>query len=104
MEKNVILDIIEEKKENDKNSDSDIEKEIFEQQMKVRNPNIPESLKTPENSQKRIIMIHSKKNSSKLILDNDSLADVNIEMHESKNSFNNDSIEKKIHLPKNYNT
>ena len=94
MEKNVILDIIEEKKENDKNSDSDIEKEIFEQQMKVRNPNIPESLKTPENSQKRIIMIHSKKNSSKLVLDNDSINEINTEIYDSKNSINIDTHEK----------
>ena len=94
MEKNVILDIIEEKKENDKNSDSDIEKEIFEQQMKVRNPNIPESLKTPENSQKRIIMIHSKKNSSKLVLDNNSINDINTEIYDSKNSINVDTHEK----------
>ena len=98
MDKGVILELIDEKKELDKNSNSDldIEKQIFEQQMSVKDPNIPEGLKTPENSQNTMIKIHSKKNSSKLILDNDSLADVNIEMHESKNSFNNDSIEKKI--------
>ena len=98
MDKGVILELIDEKKELDKNSNSDldIEKQIFEQQMSVKDPNIPEGLKTPENSQNTMIKIHSKKNSSKLILDNDSLADVNIEMHESKNSFNNDIIEKKI--------
>ena len=98
MDKGVILELIDEKKELDKNSNSDldIEKQIFEQQMSVKDPNIPEGLKTPENSQNTMIKIHSKKNSSKLILDNDSLADVNIEMHESKNSFNNDCIEKKI--------
>ena len=94
MDKGVILELIDEKKELDKNSNSDldIEKQIFEQQMSVKDPNIPEGLKTPENSQNTMIKIHSKKNSSKLILDNDSLADVNIEMHESKNSFNNDNI------------
>ena len=101
MDNGVILELVEEKKELDKDSDSeqDIEKQIFEQQMSVKDPNIPEGLKTPENSQNRIYKINSKKNSSKLILDNDSLADINIENRDSKNSFNNNdcnSIERKI--------
>ena len=96
MDKKTILELIEEKKELDKNSDSDLEKQIYEQQMNVRNPNIPESLKTPENSQKKIIKVNSKKNNSKLILDNDSPIDLNSEICDSKNSFNIDSIEKRI--------
>ena len=101
MDNGVIVELVEEKKELDKDSDSeqDIEKQIFEQQMSVKDPNIPEGLKTPENSQNRIYKINSKKNSSKLILDNDSLADINIENRDSKNSFNNNdnnSIERKI--------
>ena len=51
MDKEPFLELIEEKKDND--SDIDIEKQIYEQQTKVRNPNIPESLKTPETSQKK---------------------------------------------------
>ena len=96
MDKEAFVELIEEKKELDQNSDSDIEKQIFEQQMSVRNPNIPESLKTPENSQKNIIKLHSKINHSRLILDNDSPIDINSEINDSKNSFNNDSLEKKI--------
>ena len=63
MDKGVILELIDEKKELDKNSNSDldIEKQIFEQQMSVKDPNIPEGLKTPENSQNIMIKIHSKK-------------------------------------------
>ena len=94
MEKNVVLDIIEEKKELEKNSDSDIENQIFEQQLKVRNPNIPESLKTPENSQKKLFKVYANKNSSKLILDNDSINDINTELYDSKNSLNADIHEK----------
>jgi len=82
MEKEAILELIDEKKELDKDSDSDIEKQIYEQQMNVRNPNIPESLKTPENSQKKIIKVNSKKNNSKLILDNDSPIDLNSEIYD----------------------
>ena len=80
MDNGVIVELVEEKKELDKDSDSeqDIEKQIFEQQMSVKDPNIPEGLKTPENSQNRIYKINSKKNSSKLILDNDSLVKVKI--------------------------
>ena len=96
MDKEAFVELIEEKKELDQNSDSDIEKQIFEQQMSVRNPNIPESLKTPENSQKNLIKLHSKINHSRLILDNDSPIDINSEINDSKNSFNNDSLEKKI--------
>jgi hypothetical protein len=55
MDKGAILELVEEKKELDQNSDSDIEKQIYEQQTNVRNPNIPESLKTPENSQKKFL-------------------------------------------------
>ena len=57
MDKGVILELIDEKKELDKNSNSDldIEKQIFEQQMSVKDPNIPEGLKTPENSQNTMI-------------------------------------------------
>ena len=61
MDNGVILELVEEKKELDKDSDSeqDIEKQIFEQQMSVKDPNIPEGLKTPENSQNRIYKINS---------------------------------------------
>ena len=93
MIKGTSLEIIEENKDTDKNTDSDIEKQIFEQQIKVKNPNIPESLKTPENSSNKIIKVN-KKTSSKLILDNDLPFDINSENYDSKNSFNNDSLEK----------
>ena len=93
MEKNVTLDIIGEKKENEKNSDSDIENEVFHQYLNVKNPNIPESLKTPENSQKKLISIFPK-NSSKLILDNESINEVSQEILDSKNSLNIDSHDK----------
>ena len=96
MDKGAILELVEEKKELDQNSDSDIEKQIYEQQMNVRNPNIPESLKTPENSQKKIFKVIPKKNNSRLKLDNDSPIDLNSEIYDSRNSFNNDSIDKKI--------
>ena len=66
MDKEPFLELIEEKKDND--SDIDIEKQIYEQQTKVRNPNIPESLKTPETSQKKIIKIKNNiKNKNKNI-------------------------------------
>lgn len=93
MIKGTSLEIIEENKDTDKYTDSDIEKQIYEQQIKVKNPNIPESLKTPENSSKKIIKV-SKKTSSKLVLDNDLPIDFNSENYDSKNSFNNDSLEK----------
>ena len=96
MDKGGCLELIEEKKELDFNYDSDIEKQIYDQQSNVRNPNIPESLKTPENSQKKIIKISSKNNNSKLILDNDSPFDLNSEQYDSKNSFNNDTVEKRF--------
>ena len=96
MDKGAILELVEEKKELDQNSDSDIEKQIYEQQTNVRNPNIPESLKTPENSQKKIFKVIPKKNNSRLKLDNDSPIDLNSEIYDSRNSFNNDSIDKKI--------
>jgi MFS family permease len=83
MDKEPFLELIEEKKDND--SDIDIEKQIYEQQTKVRNPNIPESLKTPETSQKKMIKI---KNSSKLILDNDH----DSEIYESIISLNDPKI------------
>ena len=94
MIKGTNLEIIEENKDTDKNTDSDIEKQIFQQQMKVKNPSIPESLKTPENSSKKLINTGVKKTSSKLVLDNDSPFDINSENFDSKNSLNNDSIEK----------
>ena len=86
MDKEPFLELIEEKKDND--SDIDIEKQIYEQQTKVRNPNIPESLKTPETSQKKMIKI---KNSSKLVLDNDH----DSEIYESIISLNDPKIKKK---------
>ena len=88
MEKEAILELIEEKKELDKDSDSDIEKQIYEQQMNVRNPNIPESLKTPETSQKKMIKI---KNSSKIVLDNDH----DSEIYESIISLNDPKIKRR---------
>ena len=86
MDKEPFLELIEEKKDND--SDIDIEKQIYEQQTKVRNPNIPESLKTPETSQKKIIKI---KNSSKLVLDNDH----DSEIYESIISLNDPKIKRR---------
>ena len=96
MDKEPVLELINEKQELDRDSGSDIEKQIFEQQMSVRNPNIPESLKTPENSQKRLIKMNFIGNNSRLILDNDSPIDVNSEINDIKNPINHESLEKKI--------
>jgi len=86
MDNEPFLELIEEKKDN--NSDIDIEKQIYEQQTKVRNPNIPESLKTPETSQKKIIKI---KNNSKIVLDNDH----DSEIYESITSLNDPKIKRR---------
>ena len=89
MDKEPFLELIEEKKDND--SDIDIEKQIYEQQTKVRNPNIPESLKTPETSQKKLIKINLLKNSLKLVLDKEH----DSEIYESIISLNDPKIKRR---------
>ena len=81
MNNEINIEFIDEK--NEYNYISDIDDEIYEQQFNVKNPKIPDSLKTPELSQKRIM--HIKKKSK---LDNESqidlMSDVNI--YSSRNS------------------
>ena len=95
MDNKVYFELIENKDDKNNNTDLDIEEEIYDQQVNVKNPNIPESLKTPENSQNRIIKINK---NSKLILDNESHIDNNSEIFDSKNSFNNETYGKKRNI------
>ena len=60
--KQIILEFINENSEESKNEkiDSDLENEFYEQDFDVKSPKIPESLKTPEPSQKQILEIRKK--------------------------------------------
>ena len=87
MNREVTLELIDEKSETDKNEKncvSDIEYDIYDQQMSVRNPIIPDSLRTPEASQKRILKVNKKQSK----LDNISQIDLNseINIYSSRNS------------------
>ena len=62
MKKQITLEYIDENSEESKNEkiDSDLENELYEQDFDVKSPKIPDSLKTPEPSQKRILDIRKK--------------------------------------------
>ena len=70
MKKEIPLTVIDSKNENEQDerldSDSYLENDLYDEQSDVRNPKIPDSLKTPEPSKKQLIQI--KKIPSKLSL------------------------------------
>ena len=82
MKKQLNLEFIDESNEN--NYNSDLYNEIYEQQPNVRNPKIPDSLRTPEPSQKKLFQINKKLSK----LDNESQIDLNsdINIYSSRNS------------------
>ena len=86
MKKGITLEVIELKSDDEvkmENLDSDLENEFYEQPSNIKNPEIPDSLKTPEISQKKILKVGNKQ--SKLDV---SLLDLNSEsnINSSKNT------------------
>ncbi len=84
MKKQLTLEFIDENNENNNKTDYDLYDEIYEQQLNVRNPKIPDSLQTPEPSQKKIFQMKGKVSK----LDNESQIDLNsdINIYSSRNS------------------
>ena len=83
MEKQITLEIIDTKEENNNERLDSDDNDIYEQDFNIKNPKIPDSLRTPEPSQKRILEI--KKKQSKLDI---SQIDLNSEanIYSSRNS------------------
>ena len=104
MKNEINIEFIDEK--NEYNYMSDLDDEIYEQEFNVKNPKIPDSLKTPELSQKKIM--HIKKKSK---LDNESqidlMSDANIYSSRNSNilgsSFNNiEKVDYQLNKSKNF--
>ena len=104
MKNEISIEFIDEK--NEYNYISDLDDEIYEQEFNVKNPKIPDSLKTPELSQKKIM--HIKKKSK---LDNESqidlMSDANIYSSRNSNilgsSFNNiEKVDYQLNKSKNF--
>ena len=100
MKKKVTLEIINSNDDKDNKNeklDSNSENDIFEQDFDIKGPRIPDSLRTPEQSQKRIIEVkkkQSKLDMSQIDLNADNLynsTNSNI-LGNSNNSINNDNI------------
>ena len=100
MKKKVTLEIINSNDDEDNKNeklDSNSENDIFEQDFDIKGPRIPDSLRTPEPSQKRIIEVkkkQSKLDMSQIDLNADNLynsTNSNI-LGNSNNSINNDII------------
>ena len=79
MKNQINIEFIDEKIED--NNISDLDDEIYKQQSNIKNPTIPDSLKTPEPSQKKILQIKKKSK-----LDNESQIDLMSDIYSSRNS------------------
>ena len=94
MKKEISLTIIDSKNENEQDerldSDSYLENDLYDEQSDVRNPKIPDSLKTPEPSKKQLIQI--KKIPSKLDVSHlDLYSDQNIYSSRNSNALGSSS-------------